>query len=237
MKKIVAIHQPNFFPWLAYFHKIKQCDCFIILDDVQFQKSSGTWSNRVKILVSGKESWLTLPISRNYNGYKNINEMFFKDNENKLDLLRKIKFNYRKADFYNDGLKIIEPLILFEEQSISLYNLNAITNLCSHLGINSKKIITSSSLSHNGSSNELLISLVKQCDGDTYLCGNGSLGYLDTKIFTKNAIAITWQEFQAKIYKQQMTSIFIPGMSIIDGLMNIGVKGIIDILDRNSDDY
>ena len=33
MKKI-AIYQPNFLPWLGYFYKMKQCDVFVILDDV-----------------------------------------------------------------------------------------------------------------------------------------------------------------------------------------------------------
>lgn len=34
---IVAIHQPNFIPWLGYFSKINQSDKFIILDTVDLQ--------------------------------------------------------------------------------------------------------------------------------------------------------------------------------------------------------
>ena len=36
----VAIHQPNYLPWLGYFAKIKKCDIFVFLDDVQFSKNS-----------------------------------------------------------------------------------------------------------------------------------------------------------------------------------------------------
>jgi len=55
---VVAIHQPNFFPWLGYFDKIRRADVFILLDDAQYQKTGGSWSNRVKVLINGEGRWL-----------------------------------------------------------------------------------------------------------------------------------------------------------------------------------
>ena len=66
--KVVAIHQPNFFPWLGYFNKIARADVFILHDNVQFPKTGGTWMNRVRILVNGGPSWLTMPVRRNHHG-------------------------------------------------------------------------------------------------------------------------------------------------------------------------
>ncbi len=57
---ICAIHQPNFFPWLGYFDKIKRCDKFVVLDDVQFPKTGGGWSNRVAVIFKVKVSGLLL---------------------------------------------------------------------------------------------------------------------------------------------------------------------------------
>ena len=37
----VTIHQPQFLPWLGYLDKIDQADLFIVLDSVQFKKTSG----------------------------------------------------------------------------------------------------------------------------------------------------------------------------------------------------
>ncbi len=59
---VIAIHQPNFFPWLGYFDKIARCETFILLDHVQIQKTGGTWSNRVKLLWAGKARWGTAPV-------------------------------------------------------------------------------------------------------------------------------------------------------------------------------
>ena len=82
MEKKVAIHQPNFFPWLGYFDKIFKSDYFVFLDNVQFQKTGGNWGNRVPILISNHKNWITVPINRNFSGLKKINEIKIKNDIN-----------------------------------------------------------------------------------------------------------------------------------------------------------
>ena len=65
LARVVAIHQPNFFPWLGFFDKIARADVFVLMDNVQFPRTStGTWVNRVKLLVAGRERWATAPVVR-----------------------------------------------------------------------------------------------------------------------------------------------------------------------------
>ncbi|MBI4640810.1 MAG: WbqC family protein, partial [Candidatus Tectomicrobia bacterium] len=40
---MIAIHQPQYLPWLGYFDKIDQADIFVILDTVQYTKNE--WQN------------------------------------------------------------------------------------------------------------------------------------------------------------------------------------------------
>ena len=38
-RRLCAIHEPNFFPWLGYFEKMSRSDVFVFLDDAQLQKT------------------------------------------------------------------------------------------------------------------------------------------------------------------------------------------------------
>jgi hypothetical protein len=58
-KIIVAIHQPQYLPWLGYFDKIDKADKFVFLDTVQFKKNE--WQNRNKIRTVHGCQWLTVP--------------------------------------------------------------------------------------------------------------------------------------------------------------------------------
>ena len=56
----VTIHQPDFIPWIGFFHKWKNSDLLILYDDAQFIK--GGWQNRDKIKAHDKEQWITVPV-------------------------------------------------------------------------------------------------------------------------------------------------------------------------------
>ena len=55
----IGIHQPNYFPWVGYFHKIARVKKFIFLDNVQYSK--GSYINRVQLLLNDEVRWLTVP--------------------------------------------------------------------------------------------------------------------------------------------------------------------------------
>ena len=43
-RRVAAIHQPQYLPWLGYFDKLLAADVFVYLDDVQYVKNE--WKNR-----------------------------------------------------------------------------------------------------------------------------------------------------------------------------------------------
>ena len=68
---IIAVHQPQYLPWLGYFDKIDRAGVFVLLDTVQFKKNE--WQNRNWIKTAGGPQWLTVPVI--YKFPQRINEV------------------------------------------------------------------------------------------------------------------------------------------------------------------
>ena len=231
MGKIIAIHQPNFFPWLGYFDKIVKSNLFIFLDHVQFPKKGGTWMNRVNLLVCGKAKWITASVDRNYTGTKKINEIKIKSNDNwKQKFLKTLEQSYNKHYFFDQTMVFLEPLILFDNENLSEYNLNSVKNILGYLELKNDHLKLSSTLNSSGSSTNLLVNLTKSLNGTGYLCGGGANDYQDDKIFKKNNLDLIYQNYNHPIYNQLNSEQFNHGLSIIDCLMNNGVEKTSEII-------
>jgi hypothetical protein len=230
MSKTVAIHQPNFFPWLGYFDKIVRSDVFVFFDDVQFPKKGGSWSNRVKMLIGGEAKWVTASIERNYSGLRNINEMNFQDDKWRVKMLKSLCSNYNKNSFYEETMEVVEPLILNPEKNIAEYNIHAVLEIAKKIDLDISNIRKSSEFAFPYNSNELLCEITKTVDGNTYMCGGGADGYQDEKIFMNFRISLIYQNFKHPQYPQRGCNGFAPGLSIIDAAMNLGWKNIKNLL-------
>lgn len=225
--RIVSIHQPNFYPWLGFFDKIARSDVFILLDHVQFQKTGGTWSNRVKLRVGGESRWVTAPVVRNYHGVRAINEMEFQPNDPWRDkLLKCLVSNYTRAQFFHDTMELIESLILNSENNLARYNGAAVMAIAKYLGLPTGKFRWSSELGIEEPSSEMLISLTHAAGCDAYMCGGGAEGYQEDAAFSAAGVDLIYQNFQHPTYPQVGTKEFVAGLSVIDALMNTGVNGV-----------
>lgn len=225
---IVAIHQPNFLPWLGFFDKIARVDYFIILDDVQMPKKGGVWTNRVKILVQNQSKWLTVPIERNFHGVRKISEIQINDNSSwREQMLKTIEYNYKKAPYFSEEFKNIQEIISYQARSLGEYNINGIQRLLDRLKIDSSKLSRSSDLKVDSLGTQRLIDLTKAVGGTVYLCGGGAQGYQDDDLFAKAGIKLVYQNFIHPIYEQSQTPHdFASGLSVIDALFHLGCKKV-----------
>lgn len=230
-KKIVAIHQPNFFPWLGYFNKLARADVFILMDNVQFPKTGGTWINRVQILVNGKPSWITLPIVRAYHGTRLIYEMKI-DNSIpwRAKFLKTIQSNYGRAPYFSSTYQMIATWVDLQTDSLSEFNVTVIKDLVQKLGLDVSKLLFGSSLTAEGNATQLLINMTKAIGGSAYLFGGGARGYQDDELFFREGVDLVDQNFEHPPYPQFNMQNFVPGLSIIDALMNCGIQGTCTLL-------
>ena len=119
MTQLVAIHQPNFFPWLGYFDKIFRSDTFVFLDDVQIQKTGASWSNRVKMMVAKEPHWVTAPIQRDYTGLCEVREInFLETGFWQKKLIKTLQANYGRHPFYEETMTVLEPLVTYADKNL-----------------------------------------------------------------------------------------------------------------------
>jgi hypothetical protein len=76
----------------------------------------------------------------------------------------------------------------------------------------------------SGQLTERLVKVCKKLGADTYISGIGGKRYLDEKSFEKNKIILKYQNYNTIRYLQHMSKSFIPNLSIIDLLANVGSK-------------
>lgn len=216
MKKI-AIHQPNYLPWLGYLYKIYQSDCFVFLDDAQYSNEGMHNYNYIK---TGKGRFrLKIPVYQTL-GNK-ILEVKTKDQlgwrERHLEL---IKSNYENAPFFDPVYKDIRDLIWQNEQVLSEFNISIIKFICGKLGIKCE-FVKSSDLNINERKEERIIRICMMLGGEIYYSGAGAKAYQSEENFRDNGLELRYSEFRPFKY-DQLGDGFIPNLSALDFMMNYG---------------
>lgn len=222
--KSVAVHQPNLLPWPGFFNKIARADYFVLLDDVQYPRGR-SWVNRSLILRNQSPKWMTLPVSKSSREFIQINRVQLAQGVIWRDFLYKeLKLAYEEFPHFNLISDIlIESIPKFEN---NLFKINGylLILISEQLGIDSKKISLSSSLCVRSKGTQRLVDIINEIGGQIYLCGSGSSDYLNEHQFTSAGLSIVYQNYSQKPYRQFKQTDFVPGLSIIDLLMNVGLE-------------
>jgi hypothetical protein len=226
-RKKVAIHQPDFFPWSGFFNKYLKSDIFVILDNVQFTKGPpGDWTNRTLISNCGTKKWITLPIVRSYNGTKSIREIsIFSPQNSKKKILRTLEGLYGNHCSYSQVIKEVSELILFPSESLATYNQKVILQLIEMLQLPKKEILLASEMSSSATGTALLAEITINVGGEIYISGEGGKKYLDVDRLRESGIELNWIGYSQPEYTQCGLKKFLPGLSILDTLMNLGIAG------------
>ena len=218
---VISAHQPNYLPYLGFFDKMNRSDIFIIHDDVQFNRRD--FQNRNKIRIHDGWKWLTVPVLK-CEIDAHINEILINNNQIKnkpmwSDMhLRDIHANYKNSPFFKSYKDDLDRIYKQNYTYLSDLNFSIIEFLTECFDI-SVEFVRASNLEFNTTSTQKLVDMVKELGGTTYLSGEGGNNYLDTSLF--GDIQVELQNFNHPIYAQRYDG-FIPNMSAIDALFNVG---------------
>ena len=222
----VAIHQPNYLPYLGFFHKIYLSDIFVILDTVQFIKSGPlAWMNRNKIRTARGWIWLSVPVLTKGKFPVTIKEALVDNTQDwRRKHLHSIYYNYNKGRYFDTYAKFFEGLFKKEWERLSSLNEEIIEYLLKQLDI-SVKIVKASELGAEGGGTDLLVNICKQIGADGYIYGKHGEDYMELEKFKQNGIKLIPQDFKHPRYNQ-LYEPFIEDMSVIDLLFNEGKNSI-----------
>ena len=216
---IVTIHQPNYFPYPGFFQKVLLSDIYVVLDRAQFEFDI---TNRNKIITpEGSWSRISVPIKKDHKFFEVRDVEINNDQpwaEKNWDLICKSYDNSPFFDLYKATLNSV-----FKKNWNLIFDLNFYTlkKVLEWLNIKTK-IIFDSELDVTGKSSEHLLNICKKLGATKYLSGPGGRDYLNEKIFEQNKIKVEYQKFDPIIYQQKHAKSFVPNLSILDLLFNMG---------------
>lgn len=229
--KLIAIHQPNLFPWLGFFAKIIRSDAFVFLDHVILNPRTSIYTKRVKILANNEEFWLTIPLkNKPAQLFQKISEMEIENPSGIRDKhLKTMEYNYKKAPFFHETFPLLHDFYDHSSPLISERNIQFITSLLNKMGMK-KELTKSSVLDCQNSSTGLLIEIVQKLRGTAYLSGDGADGYQENDLYKSNHIELNFMRYNHPAYAQFNTKQFVKGLSVIDTLMNLGMENTRSLL-------
>lgn len=216
---IISVHQPQYIPWLGYFHKIYKSDAFVFLDNVQYKARE--YQNRNRIRIKEGCMWLTVPVLKDDEPYPNISDVYI-DNFQEWNKrhYRTIFLNYARAPFFKKYSDFFEDLYKTKWQRLIDLNIYIINSINEFLGIK-KATYLESQLKIGTKGTQRIIDICKVLKADAYLSGIGGKSYLEEELFRTNKIKLIYQDFTHPVYEQRYKP-FIPLLSIIDLLFNHG---------------
>ena len=215
--KSIAIHQPNYIPWLGYFYKVYLSDVFVFLDDAQF--SNKGMHNYHYIKTPQGAFRLKIPVLGAFGS--SINEVTTNDalgwRERHLKI---IESNYKRARFFDPVFKDYKLFLENSCSNLAMFNEQIIRFICGKLGFKTE-FVRSSSLDVISMQEKRIIEICTKLHGKIYYSGTGARAYQNEKNFAKHGIILKYIEYEPFEYPQLWNG-FQKNVTIIDVLMNCG---------------
>ncbi|SCC90883.1 Uncharacterized protein SCG7109_BC_00070 [Chlamydiales bacterium SCGC AG-110-M15] len=212
--------QPTFLPWAGYFHLISSADTFVFLENIPLSKQS--WQTRNRILLENKKHWLSVPLESRTLSQK-ICEVKLNSTLNWREKhLSTLKHAYAKKPFGHKVISLISDIYNLPLTHLADLNIALIKAISQELKLDTS-FYRASELGIEGQRTDRLITICQHFDSDTYLSPQGAKDYIsEDQSFDKSTINLQYQHFEPKNYFQGYQQDYVPYLSVIDLIANVG---------------
>jgi hypothetical protein len=213
----VAIHQPQYLPWVPYCDKADACDVFVYLDTVAFQKNGV--QNRNRIRTAAGDGWLTVPVHVRRD--TRLSDVTIAGQDWGRRHSRALRQGYARAPH---AALMADLLPLLERPWTHLVDLDvAVTEwLFDRLGVRSRRLRASSLGPLDGAKTDRLVAICRALGATTYLSGPGARAYLEPERLEAAGIRVRFHEYESRPYRQHDARAFRPDLSAIDLVLSTG---------------
>lgn len=222
----VAVMQPYFFPYLGYFSLIHSVEHFMFFDDVQYIKKS--WMSRNRLLNIEKEEPYFIRPTLIKPDYKALFTTVKLDNTDnwKVKIIEQLNGYKYKAPFFNQIKLLIEEILETDYEYLTSFNINSTIAISQALGFNTKfDKYTDHNFWFEEKPNEGDWGRViaKEIGATHYINSPGGESFILPEKFTELDMKLGFIQPQLRQY-DQLTKVFLPGLSIIDVLLFNGIE-------------
>lgn len=212
----LAIMQPYFFPYVGYYQLANLVDKFIFFDDVNYIRRG--WVNRNRILISGAEKYITIPVLYAEVNAK-INEIkISNDLDWRRKILQQLAHSYKKAPYYKQAFGVVERVIYSSDESLSDIAKSSIKFVFNYLGLNQNFQSSSEMSASENKGQARIIDICKSEGAGIYINAPGGRELYDPADFYQEKIEIRFLNIVLNEYPQ-FSGCFHPGLSMIDVMM------------------
>lgn len=216
----VGILQPGYLPWLGFFEQLERVDVFVVLDDVQYDK--GGWRNRNRVKTVQGVRWLTVPVRVSLKPPSRVADV---EVDNRTDWRRKhcetLRQAYARAPFLERYLPLFAEAYAREWHLLVDLDLHLIEVIAGALGIDTAKIVRSSSLGIEGGREERLLAICARLGADRFYEGAAGRDYIGVARFEAAGVRVEFQDYEHPVYPQ-LHGAFVSHLSAVDLLFNSG---------------
>ena len=219
MSCTIAIHQPEYFPWLGFVDKAIRADVFVLLDTVQFDRSS--LQHRAKVMASNGPAWMTMPFVHRFP--QRIDEVLFADSRWPSKHLKTLQASYGRAPGFASATERLSAYYATEWRRLVDATVESARMLLDAFGVQAK-VVRASEIGVSGEKADLVLGLCRELGATRYLSGRTGASYLDAGAFETAGVEIAVQTFSPPQYHRPrpLTADEQRGLSALDAWLNLG---------------
>lgn len=229
MSVTVAIHQPEYFPWLGFLDKARRVDVLVLLDSVQFDRTS--LQHRARVIGPNGLVWLTIPFVHRFP--QRIDEVTIAENRYRTKHWKTLQACYGRARGYRDAAPVLEAFFAAERAQLVDVTVESVRVLLDAFGVKPGRVVRASALEARGDKGDLVLAICRELGAARYLSGRTGATYLDAAVFAEAGIELEVQRFTPPAYARlrDLPPEEAGGVSALDAWMNLGqdARGLLDV--------